>query len=131
MALKKTLADLANEARAKVFEIDVNELVEDYAAVLVIDVREPDERARGFIPGSIHIPRGVLERDIEKLAFDGNARDADLARPIVTYCGGGSRSLLAARTLQEMGFSNVSSLAGGFSAWGKSGQPVNVEHSSK
>jgi rhodanese-related sulfurtransferase len=126
MALKKTLADLANEAREKVFEIDVNELEEDYAGALVIDVREPDERSRGFIPGSIHVPRGVLERDIEKLAFGGNARDSDLARPIVTYCGGGSRSLLAARSLQEMGFTNVSSLAGGFGAWGKSGKAVNV-----
>lgn len=126
MPLKKSLADLASEARAKVHEIDVDELAEETAEALVIDVREPDERARGYIPNSITIPRGVLERDIEKVAFNGHASDADLDRPIVCYCGGGSRSLLAARSLQEMGFTNTS-LAGGFGAWGRSGQPVAID----
>ena len=126
MGLKKTLADLANEARVKVHEIDVDELAEDYRDALVIDVREPDERARGYIPGSIHVPRGVIERDIEKAAFGGRVGEQDLARSIVCYCGGGSRSLLAARTLQEMGFTDVASLRGGFGAWGKAGKAVDV-----
>ena|SRR5436189_1560482 len=127
MPLKKSLADLASEARAKVHEIDIDELAGEMTEALVIDVREPDERARGYIPNSISIPRGVLERDIEKIAFNGHAIDADLAKPIVCYCGGGSRSLLAARSLQEMGFTNVASLAGGFGAWGRSGQPVAID----
>lgn len=127
MPLKKTLSDLANEARAKVHEIDVDELAEDDKNAMIIDVREPDERARGFIPGSIFIPRGVLERDIEKAAFAGRMRDQDLEREIVCYCGGGARSLLAARTLQEMGFTNVASLRGGFGAWGQAGKPVDIQ----
>ena len=105
-------------------------MADDYAGkagAIVIDVREPDERARGFIPNSIHIPRGVLERDIEKIAFGGHASDADLKRPMVCYCGGGSRSLLAAKTLQEMGFADAVSLMGGFGAWGKSGKPVAID----
>lgn len=126
MPLKKTLADLASEARAKVPELDVDELQDQRdREPLIIDVREADERARGFIPGSIHIPRGVLERDIEKAAFGGNATNDDLAKPIVCYCGGGARSLLAARTLQEMGFTEVASLRGGFGAWGQSGKPID------
>lgn len=126
MPLKKTLGDLAAEAKARVHEIDVDELADEYQDALVIDVREPDERARGFIPGSAHIPRGVLERDIEKIGFGGNVSNEDLSRPIVCYCGGGARSALAARSLQEMGFSEVLSLRGGFGAWGKTGRAVET-----
>ena len=126
MPLRKNLSDLANEARQRVHEIDVDELAEADEQTLVIDVREPDERARGFIPNSVSIPRGVLERDIEKIAFNGRVTDEDLKRPIVCFCGGGSRSLLAARSLQEMGFADVTSLAGGFGSWGKSGKPVSI-----
>jgi rhodanese-related sulfurtransferase len=124
MALKKTLADLADDARRHVPEIEVDELADDGDVPLVIDVREADERSRGYIPSSIHIPRGILERDIEKRAFRGSITDADLARPIVCYCGGGSRSLLAARTLREMGFSDVVSLRGGYKAWGEAGRSI-------
>ncbi len=132
MPLKKTLSDLADEARRRVPEVDADELAEmlsneEAARPVVIDVREPDERRRGFVPGSVHIPRGVLERDVEKLAFGGRASDADLARPVVLYCGGGSRSLLAADSLREMGFAAVHSLAGGFKAWGEAGRAVEVE----
>lgn len=126
MGLKKTLADMVSRLKGAVPEVD-NEGLERAARErnpIVIDVREPDERARGVIPGSIHIPRGVLERDIERKAFGGEVHNDDLNRPIICYCGGGSRSLLAARSLQEMGFSNVSSLAGGFAGWKESGRPV-------
>jgi rhodanese-related sulfurtransferase len=124
MPLKKTLGDLAAEARASVPEVDVDQLAEDFADAIVIDVREFEERARGCIPNSLHVPRGVLERDIERTAFGGAVTDQDLDRPIVCYCGGGSRSLLAAKSLRELGFKNVASLAGGFSAWRKAGRPV-------
>lgn len=132
MALKKSLADLAVEVRerGRVHEVDVDELVEaqrEEPDLLVIDVREPDERARGAVPGSVHIPRGVLERDIEKKAFGGNASDADMKRPIICYCGGGQRSLLAGDALVQMGFTDVGSLAGGFKAWGDSGRPVHLD----
>ena len=122
--------DLVAEAKRTVAEVDCDELVElldpenDAPDLLVIDIREPDERGRGFVPGSIGLPRGLLERDIAKTAFGGTVRDEDLARPIVLYCAGGARSALAAASLRTMGFTNVQSLAGGFGAWGKSGRPI-------
>jgi len=67
------------------------------------------------------LPRGVLERDIAAKAFDGSVGESDLARPIVVYCAGGARSVLAAASLRAMGFTNVQSLEGGFGAWGKCG----------
>jgi NADPH:quinone reductase-like Zn-dependent oxidoreductase len=92
--------------------------------LLVIDVREAEERGRGYIPGSIGLSRGTLERDIAARAFDGSVGESELGRPIVVYCAGGARSVLAAASLRSMGFTNVQSLEGGFGAWGKSGQPV-------
>jgi len=132
MPLKQTLRDLANEARRTVDEVDVEELREmlagsEAARPIVIDVREPDERARGHIPGDVHIPRGVLERDIEKKAFGGVVSDERLDGPVICYCGGGSRSLLAAEALKRLGFSNALSLEGGFGAWGESGAEVAVD----
>lgn len=126
----RSFNDLVADAKRRIHEVDVDELAEllepgsDVPELLVIDVREADERGRGYIPGSVGIPRGVLERDVAKVAFGGTVGDTDLARPIVTCCGGGSRSALAADTLRAMGFTNVQSLAGGFGAWGKAGRPV-------
>src|SRR5437868_15468685 len=77
---------------------------------LLIDVREGDEWQEGFIPGATWIPRGKLELRIEDVAPE---RDRD----IVVYCAGGTRSAYAARTLGELGYSQVKSLAGGFTAW--------------
>jgi rhodanese-related sulfurtransferase len=96
----------------------------DAPDLLVVDVREAEERARGFVPGSVGISRGTLERDIAKVAFGGSVSDTDLARPMVVYCAGGMRSILAAAALRAMGFANVQSLEGGFGAWGKSGRPI-------
>lgn len=125
----RTLHDLVADAKRTVAEIDCDELAEllapenDVPDLVLVDVREADERARGYIPGSVGISRGVLERDVAK-AFGGTVREEDLARPVVVYCGGGSRSALAAATLQAMGFRSVQSLAGGFGAWGKAGHAV-------
>ncbi|MBA3459038.1 MAG: molybdopterin-synthase adenylyltransferase MoeB [Deltaproteobacteria bacterium] len=80
----------------------------------VIDVRDTDEHAQGMIPGSIHIPRGFLELRAEKTV-------SDRAAPVIVYCASGTRSLLAARSLGELGYTNVRSLAGGFSAWKRNG----------
>lgn len=81
---------------------------------ILIDVREADEHATGMIPGAIHIPRGFLELRVEKAV-------ADRAAPVVVYCAGGTRSLLAARSLGELGYTNVRSLAGGFTGWKRNG----------
>ncbi|HEX4423581.1 MAG TPA: molybdopterin-synthase adenylyltransferase MoeB [Kofleriaceae bacterium] len=82
----------------------------------MIDVREPDEHAQGMIPGTIHIPRGFLELRIERSV-------PDRQTPVVLYCASGTRSVLAARSLTELGYSDVRSLAGGFTGWKRAGLP--------
>ncbi len=82
----------------------------------LIDVREPDEHAQGTIPGAVHIPRGFLELRIEKAVVDREA-------PVVLYCAAGTRSVLAVRSLVELGYTNVRSLTGGFNGWKKAGLP--------
>jgi molybdopterin/thiamine biosynthesis adenylyltransferase/rhodanese-related sulfurtransferase len=84
----------------------------------LIDVRESDEYADGYIPGAVWIPRGKLELRIEDAVPD---RAADL----VLYCAGGTRSALAAKALKELGYTNVKSMAGGFGAWKKAGLAVD------
>ena len=82
-----------------------------------MDVREAEEFAKEHAAGAVHLSRGVIELKIEEAA-------ADLAAPIVCYCGGGSRSALVADNLQRMGYTNVASLAGGFKAWKDQGLPT-------
>lgn len=77
---------------------------------LLIDVRDPDEWQEGHIPGAKNFSRGTIELEIEKAA-------PDLSKPIITHCGGGGRSALAAESLRRMGYRNVKSMAGGFKAW--------------
>ena len=84
--------------------------------VALIDCREADEHAQGAIPGAVWIPRGFLESRIEKTVSDRTA-------PIIVYCASGNRSLFAQRTLAELGYTNVRSLAGGFTAWKRAGLP--------
>src|SRR5690606_21863601 len=86
---------------------------------VVIDVREQDEYAQGYIPGSRWIPRGFLEPRIEDAVPN---RD----QPIVLYCAGGARSALSARALRELGYTRVESLAGGFTAWKRAGLPFDM-----
>ena len=122
MSLKKTLADLAEEVRSSntIMEIDPDdlaELQEQGSNPAIIDVREPDEYAKGHIPSSYNIPRGIIEMKIEKILFNNNASPADLARPLVLYCGGGHRSILTAESLRLCGFQTLYSLEGGFSAY--------------
>ena len=118
---------MAMAARERVETMDTNELAHAFDEWTVIDVREDRERIRGYIPGSSHVARGVLERDIEKIVFGGNANDEDLKRPIALYCARGVRSLLAAEQLIEMGFERVVSVDGGFAAWAESGRDVVID----
>ena len=83
----------------------------------LIDVREDNEFANGHAAGAVHIGRGVIERDIVKAFPDKSAE-------LILYCGGGYRSALATDNLQKMGYTNVWSLEGGWSAWQESGAPV-------
>jgi rhodanese-related sulfurtransferase len=84
--------------------------------IVVIDVREPEEFARGKIPGAYTIPRGVLEMQV-----DGRL---PLESTVVLYCGAGGRSALAAKSLADMGYEKVENLQGGWGAWVNSGLPV-------
>ena len=76
----------------------------------LIDVREDSEWAAGRVTGAMHLGRGIIERDIEKVIPQKDT-------PIVLYCGGGYRSALSADSLQKMGYTNVLSMAGGWSGW--------------
>ena len=86
---------------------------------VLVDVRERDEYEQGFIPGAIHIARGNLESRIEANAPDRNA-------PVIIYCESGNRSAYAAKTLTELGYTDVVSLAGGFSGWKDNGHEWKV-----
>lgn len=109
---------LVDRAKAQIRECTVDDLRGGLPA-LVIDVREDHEWAAGHIVGAVHLGRGVLERDIE-------AAVPDRSQPLVLYCGGGYRSALSALSLQEMGYTAVSSLAGGWKAWLAAGGPVTT-----
>ena len=86
----------------------------DHAAVL--DVREPDETAQGIVPDAVTIPRGLLEMRVEAAIPDKDA-------PVVIYCASGVRSAFAAKSLHDIGYTNVVSMDGGFDAWKGAGQP--------
>jgi rhodanese-related sulfurtransferase len=112
--------ELVNDAKSRIRETDtatVKQHLDNKDDVFLIDVREECERIHGYIPGAIHISKGVLERDIEKVV-------PNHAAHIILYCGGGYRSALAADSLQGMGFTNVISMDGGFSSWSTNGYPV-------
>jgi rhodanese-related sulfurtransferase len=102
-------------AKRRVREVTVAEVREKLRRkhpFILVDVREDNEWKKGRIPGSIHLGKGVIERDIE-LAVPGKKEE------IVLYCGGGYRSVLAADMLQTMGYRKVTSLAGGWKEWNR------------
>ena len=112
-----TFDTLLREIRSKTPEIEVAQLDADLKngkTPALIDVREPDEHAQGTIPGTVHIPRGFLELRIEKTVSNREA-------PVVLYCQSGTRSVLAVRSLIELGYTNVKSLSGGFTGWKRAG----------
>jgi len=109
--------DLLAQAKSRIVEVDTAtaEARSNSGGVLVLDVREPDEFDQGALPGALHIPRGHLEAQIEGRATDKN-------QEIVVYCAGGVRSAFAAATMQELGYTNVLSMAGGFGKWKDEGR---------
>ena len=104
---------IVDEAKAQITEITADELKsmqQSGQEFTLIDIRERDERQKGSIPGAVGLSRGILEVNIDQIT-------TDKSRNIVLYCGGGSRSALAALNLKKMGFHNVKSLAGGYRGW--------------
>jgi molybdopterin/thiamine biosynthesis adenylyltransferase/rhodanese-related sulfurtransferase len=118
--MPRTYAELLREARAQVPEISPLETdvlrsnAREEDAPVLIDVREASEWEQGHLPGAIHISKSYVEQRVE-------AAVPEHDRPVVLYCSGGIRSLFAGQTLQEMGYTNVRSMSGGFQAWKSQG----------
>lgn len=111
---------LVNESKKRVKETNVTEVkrrMDTGEKFLLVDVREDHEWAKGHLPGAVHLGRGIIERDIE-------IKVPDNATKIVLYCGGGFRSALVADNLQNMGYTNVESMDGGWRGWTAAGLPT-------
>ena len=111
---------LVEDAKTRIKEVtveDVRRSRESGEEFVLIDTREESEWLAGHASGAIQLGKGILERDIEK-------KVPDASKKLVLYCGGGFRSALAADALQEMGYTNVYSLAGGWRAWNREQMPV-------
>ncbi len=120
--MAKTYSDLFSEVRDTVKTIALDELkrrIEAGDKLTIVDVREKDEVRQGYIPGAVHVPRGFLEMQIEGKVPDHNAE-------IVVYCAGGTRSAFAAKSLKELGYTNVLSANPGFVRWKDVGYPVEL-----
>ncbi len=114
-----TFRELLSQTKAQIREITTASAAERRDAepdAVVLDVREPDEWEQGAIPGSLHIPRGHLETQIE-------SRVSDKTTPLIVFCAGGVRSAFAAKTLEELGYQDVVSVEGGFGRWKDEGRP--------
>jgi adenylyltransferase/sulfurtransferase len=116
--MAKSFQDIMAEARKEMPEVgaqQVNELLKNNGkSPVLLDVRESDEWRQGHLEGALSLPRGFLEIKVETAVPNKDA-------PIIAYCAGGVRSLLAAKAMKEMGYQNVSSMAGGYAAWKNGG----------
>lgn len=119
MKHSQAFENLVAEVKPRIKEVSIDDVVAYQKAgrnFLLIDVREDHEWQDGHAAGAMHLGRGILERDIEKVEPAYN-------REIVLYCGGGYRSAMAADQMQKMGYTNVFSMAGGIRAWREAGLP--------
>jgi len=118
--MTKTFHEHCAEAKKNIKECSVKDVMkmmidnEDFA---LVDIREDNEFNKGKIKGAIHIGKGIIERDI-------HLHTPDHDKKIVLYCGGGYRSVLAAESLQKMGYTNVISMNGGWKGWNAGGGEV-------
>ncbi len=111
-----TPRELLNQVKAVIREVEPDEVEKRLGEVTLLDVREPDEYDQGALPGAVHLPRGHLEFQVE-------GKLPDKSAPVVVYCAGGMRSAFAAKTLADLGYSDVVSLVGGFNKWKDDGRP--------
>ncbi|HUM06935.1 MAG TPA: rhodanese-like domain-containing protein [Terriglobales bacterium] len=111
---------IVNDARTRIRETTVDDVkarLDRKDKFVLVDVREDLEYDKDHIPGSVHLGKGIIERDIE-------GKYPDLTTPLVLYCGGGFRSALAADNLQKMGYTNVISMDGGIREWREKKYPL-------
>ena len=114
---------LVEEVGRDVKEVTIDEVARRLKGQLdfvLIDVREDSEWQAGHLPQAMHIGKGVIERDIE-------LKIPDLHRPLILYCGGGYRSLLAANSLLKMGYTQVLSMSGGYRGWNEQNLPISKD----
>jgi len=118
-----TYRDLLQQVKGEIDEVDstqaLDSLRDSERGCVIVDVREREEWDEGHLPGAVHVPRGHLESRIERAA-------PDKSRPVLVYCASGNRSAFAAKTLEELGYDHVVSLAGGFTDWKRNGNPFKI-----
>lgn len=114
---------LVNDAKSRIQEVTVEltrKRMDADPSVKLLDVREDNEWEAGHAAKAEHLGKGIIERDIEQMV-------PEKSTELILYCGGGYRSALAADVLQQMGYTNVFSMAGGWKAWKESGAPTTTE----
>ena len=114
-----TPRELLAAAKSQITEVQPSEAASELSSAIFLDVREGEEHVQGAVPRAVHIPRGQLEFTVEGRIPDRGAR-------VVIYCAAGVRSAFAARTLNDLGFTDVVSMAGGFNRWKDEGLPIEV-----
>jgi rhodanese-related sulfurtransferase len=122
----KKAADLVAEAKANVENLDPDAVERELQGgdAVLVDIRDaPELDADGSIPGSVHVPRGMLEFRADTSSPYHQA-PLDPSKRVILHCASGGRSALAAQTLQQMGYENVAHLDGGFKAWKDAGKPT-------
>ena len=121
--MAKTYQEMMGEARRLVPEVSPDEVktrIDGGKARIVLDVREKEEFRQGYVPGAVSLPRGFLEMRVEEVV-------PDKSTPVIAYCAGGVRSLLAGRIMKELGYTDVASMRGGYQAWKNQGLPIQEE----
>jgi rhodanese-related sulfurtransferase len=124
--MKKAAADMVAEAKARVENLDPDDVDRELQGgdAVLLDIRDaPELEADGRIPGSVHVPRGMLEFRADTTSPYHQA-PLDPSKRVILHCASGGRSALAAQTLQEMGYEDVAHLDGGIKAWKESGRPT-------
>ena len=124
----KKASDLVAAAKARIENLGVDEVERELAGgdALLVDLRESEELgANGRIPGSVHVPRGMLEFRADPTS-PYHQEGFDPSRRVILHCASGGRSALAAAALKDMGYRDVAHLDGGFTAWAEAGRPVET-----
>lgn len=126
--MARTVAQQVAEAKARIENLSVEQLEAEIAnGATVVDIREQNElNATGFIPGSVHVPRGMLEwaADDSSSYYNPALKKDDR---VVVHCAGGGRSALAVETLTSMGYTNVAHLEPGINGWIAAGKPIGKD----
>ncbi|MBI3195843.1 MAG: sulfurtransferase [Ignavibacteriae bacterium] len=120
MTHSQRFIQLVDDAKSRIKQTTPEEIkkkLDNGEKFVLVDVREDNEWEQGHIVGAIHVGKGIIERDIEKIV-------PDIEAEIVLYCGGGYRTAIAADNLQRMGYTNVISMDGGWRRWNDLGYPI-------